>query len=385
MKKDFNISLALAALILSAAIVVSAAEPASKNASLTIEASYPGLASGALTFATLGELPDGVLLKAGGIEIFSKDLDDVAAKSPEAVREQLRKNGFFLLEQIAAEKLLLLAIEAENPQTKIDLSGKVDNKIIQGHISNVVSKVEVTEEEIADFYNNNKDICGDAPLEKIKTDINGYLLNEKKQEAVKDYIKTLAQKIPAVVSLSWTKEQAVLAKDNPVDKARSSGRPSLIDFGADGCRPCDMMAPILDDLKKKYDFKFIDIVKEYAPDLTPVMCSPSELEQVLLNLFKNALHAMEEVEEDGYTPQFKIRLVKEPDFARIEIEDNGPGMPEEVRKRIFEPFFTTKPVGVGTGLGLSVSYMIITQNHSGTFECETALGKGTKFTIRLPL
>ena len=303
MKKDFNISLALAALILSAAIVVSAAEPASKNASLTIEASYPGLASGALTFATLGELPDGVLLKAGGIEIFSKDLDDVAAKSPEAVREQLRKNGFFLLEQIAAEKLLLLAIEAENPQTKIDLSGKVDNKIIQGHISNVVSKVEVTEEEIADFYNNNKDICGDAPLEKIKTDINGYLLNEKKQEAVKDYIKTLAQKIPAVVSLSWTKEQAVLAKDNPVDKARSSGRPSLIDFGADGCRPCDMMAPILDDLKKKYEGKinvlFVHVNKE------PILAARYGIEVIPVQVFFDN-NGKEVLRHTGFFPQEEI-------------------------------------------------------------------------------
>ena len=69
----------------------------------------------------------------------------------------------------------------------------------------------------------------------------------------------------------------------------------------------------------------------------------------------------------------------------MEIEDNGPGMDEETRKRIFEPFFTTKGPGAGTGLGLSVSYFIITKNHRGEMEVESELQKGTRFTIRLPL
>jgi signal transduction histidine kinase len=67
------------------------------------------------------------------------------------------------------------------------------------------------------------------------------------------------------------------------------------------------------------------------------------------------------------------------------VEDNGPGMSEEVRRRIFEPFFTTKEPGVGTGLGLSVSYMIITNNHKGTISAESEPGKGARFIIRLPL
>ena len=82
-----------------------------------------------------------------------------------------------------------------------------------------------------------------------------------------------------------------------------------------------------------------------------------------------------------------IILRARPDGAmvRIEIEDNGPGMTEMVRKRVFEPFFTTKEVGSGTGLGLSVSYFIITNNHHGTMRVESVEGKGTKFIIELPL
>ena len=67
------------------------------------------------------------------------------------------------------------------------------------------------------------------------------------------------------------------------------------------------------------------------------------------------------------------------------MEDNGIGMPEPVRKRIFEPFFTTKEVGQGTGLGLSVSYFIVTNNHKGQLEVQSSQGQGTCFTLRLPL
>jgi signal transduction histidine kinase len=72
-------------------------------------------------------------------------------------------------------------------------------------------------------------------------------------------------------------------------------------------------------------------------------------------------------------------------MACVEIEDNGPGMDENVRKHIFDPFFTTKPSGVGTGLGLSISYFIITENHKGEMAVESSPGAGAKFIIRLPL
>ncbi len=89
----------------------------------------------------------------------------------------------------------------------------------------------------------------------------------------------------------------------------------------------------------------------------------------------------------GDTPfTFTLRLIQSgPEYIRIEIEDNGPGMEESVRKRVFEPFFTTKPVDVGTGLGLSVAYFIITENHGGTMKVESNIGIGTCFIIELPV
>lgn len=140
------------------------------------------------------------------------------------------------------------------------------------------------------------------------------------------------------------------------------------------------------DLKKKYDFRQIEIVREYAPNLPEIACEGSKLQQVFLNLLKNGAEAMSvHKKENGKKSRFIIRIISEGDILRIEVEDNGPGMSVDDRKRIFEPFFTTKPVGVGTGLGLSVSYFIITENHGGTMTVESEPGEGTVFIIRIPI
>ncbi len=137
------------------------------------------------------------------------------------------------------------------------------------------------------------------------------------------------------------------------------------------------------DLKKKYDFKNIEIIREYDPDIQPVLCEASKIQQVLFNIIKNASQAMS---QDGRqdSPKIIFRLKKQPDAVLIEIEDNGPGMDQPTAKRVFEPFFTTKQIGHGTGLGLSVSYFIIVEDHKGRMEVESILGKGTKFIITLP-
>ena len=146
------------------------------------------------------------------------------------------------------------------------------------------------------------------------------------------------------------------------------------------------------DLKKKYDFRRIRIIREYETDLPLIICESSKIQQVFLNILHNGAEAMNEVagqsiaNPDGaWKPQFVLRLCNEKDagMVRIEIEDNGPGMDEKTRKRIFEPFFTTKPVGVGTGLGLSVAYGII-QSHRGRIQARN-LFPGACFTIELPL
>ncbi len=138
------------------------------------------------------------------------------------------------------------------------------------------------------------------------------------------------------------------------------------------------------NLKKHYDFRNIRIIKDFEPELPKVPCTETELEQVLINLLNNAAWAMHD-SGSRKQPQIRIRVSTEEQKVRIEIEDNGPGMDRDIRRKIFEPFFTTKPVGEGTGLGLSVSYMIITNNHQGTMEVASTPGQGSSFIIKLPL
>jgi PAS domain S-box-containing protein len=141
------------------------------------------------------------------------------------------------------------------------------------------------------------------------------------------------------------------------------------------------------DLRKKYDFRQIAIVREYDPDLPRIPCEAIKIRQVILNLLKNAAQAIHQADTASKSkePRITIRTSRKENMACIEIEDNGPGMPNDVRKRIFEPFFTTKSVGDGTGLGLSISYYIITQDHRGTMEVHSTPGHGTTFSIRLPI
>lgn len=138
------------------------------------------------------------------------------------------------------------------------------------------------------------------------------------------------------------------------------------------------------DLKKSYDFRHITIVREYDTEIQEVTCSENEIEQVLLNLLKNAAQAMGESDGER-APVITLRTYRDGAWAVMQIGDNGPGMDENTRKRIFEPFFTTKEHGKGTGLGLSVSYFIITENHKGQMMVESNPGWGTIFTIRLPM
>ena len=84
-------------------------------------------------------------------------------------------------------------------------------------------------------------------------------------------------------------------------------------------------------------------------------------------------------------PRILLSICQKDRYAVMTVEDNGPGISEENKRRVFEPFFTTKSPGAGTGLGLSVSYMIVTQNHKGLMEVRSEPGKGTCFTVRLPI
>lgn len=138
------------------------------------------------------------------------------------------------------------------------------------------------------------------------------------------------------------------------------------------------------DMKKKYAFRAIEIVREYAAEPIFVDIVQQEIEQVLLNILKNAAQAFASITMERQA-RITLRSAVSEGTAVLKIEDNGPGMDEATRVRVFEPFFTTKEIGVGTGLGLSVAYAIIIKGHHGAIEVQSEPGVGSCFTIKLPI
>lgn len=136
----------------------------------------------------------------------------------------------------------------------------------------------------------------------------------------------------------------------------------------------------------------IQLMKQYD-DLPLIECYAGQLNQVFINILTNALDALEEADRDRSNQELhafssSIQIITEKishNRVAIHIIDNGPGIPEAVKQRIFDPFFTTKPIGKGTGMGMSLSYQIITEKHKGTLSCDSTIGQGTKFTIEIPI
>ncbi|HEY9889641.1 MAG TPA: ATP-binding protein, partial [Candidatus Obscuribacterales bacterium] len=145
-------------------------------------------------------------------------------------------------------------------------------------------------------------------------------------------------------------------------------------------------------LKARSDFPEIKVVKDYSA-LPLVECYPGQLNQVVMNILANAIDAVEEqgrgqpfAELKQNPGQITIRTARlKNDWVEIAIADNGTGMAAAVQQRIFDPFFTTKAVGKGTGMGMSISYQIITEKHGGRLKCFSTVGQGTEFIIHIPI
>lgn len=144
-------------------------------------------------------------------------------------------------------------------------------------------------------------------------------------------------------------------------------------------------------LKAKSDRPAISIIKEYG-NLTNIECYPGQLNQVFMNILSNAIDAVEDrlercsEQSETYAPTITIQTeLLSTNQVRITITDNGLGISEAVQHRLFDPFYTTKPIGKGTGMGLSISYQIVTEKHQGTLQCQSKLNQGSQFIVTIPV
>ncbi len=128
---------------------------------------------------------------------------------------------------------------------------------------------------------------------------------------------------------------------------------------------------------------FAEVETQLDRSLPPISCLPGELSQTLLNLIVNAAHAIETAKPDSGL--IRVSTWREGDSVIVEVEDNGCGIPDEIKERIYDPFFTTKDIGKGTGQGLTIAFGAVVNKHGGTIVCVSHPGEGTRFTISLPI
>ncbi len=216
----------------------------------TLDERYPGLAAGLLKSAVLEPLDDDTLLVAEGVVVGRSELLEGIDEQEPVLRAQLEKNLIFLLEQEAVRRILLE--EARKAGIAVD-SG--DDAAIQALFEHRTKDATVSQDEARAFYESNKETVGGAPFEQVEDGIRQYLLQDAKQRAVEAYLDSLDDKYSFKINEKWAESQSRMAMDNPVDNARRSGKPTMVEFGAKGCVPCDMMQPVLDKLRADYPEK----------------------------------------------------------------------------------------------------------------------------------
>ena len=130
------------------------------------------------------------------------------------------------------------------------------------------------------------------------------------------------------------------------------------------------------------------IERELGGGIAPITLAPQDVTRVLLNLLSKGFYAARERRRmetvATFEPTLKVSTRELGDAVEIRVRDNGIGIPSEIKDRLFQPFFTTKPPGEGTGLGLSMSYDIITQQHGGSITVDSKVEEYSEFTVRPP-
>ncbi len=202
------------------------------------------------------------------------------------------------------------------------------------------------------------------------------LLNEIKELSQKNKINAIYSDMPDLISETL---DGVFRISEIVKSLLSFSRK----IEANELEDFDINKGVTDTLTiAQNEIKYIASVNRDFGEVPMVKAKHGEVCQVILNILINAVHAIKQI---GIKGEIGIRTFADKQYINCEISDNGGGIPAEYINKIFEPFFTTKPVGTGTGLGLSISHDIIVNKHKGKLNVISEVGKGTAFTISLPI
>ena len=213
----------------------------------TMGEAYPDFSDGILKTARLEKMDKDILLKTNVFEIRDSFINEMFGQVTPEIRKELEKNLLFLLDQEVMEKLIIKDAKSMGIATE-----PINEKMFQTYIDHVTKGATVSEKAARTFYDENKEMVGGMPFDQVKDAIKGLLLQQKKQEALQAHIEGIAEKAQMRINANWVKKQVEISRDNPLDRARLSGKPTMVQFSSSGCSPCEMMKPIVKKLKKKY-------------------------------------------------------------------------------------------------------------------------------------
>jgi thioredoxin 1 len=221
--------------------------PSFAGGQTTLQAACPDLGLSVLGLAKLSDLPQGTVLRAGDIVIDESLLLRKLEKESPEFREEMKKNLLFVLEKEVKDKLLLAEASKSGYSKEIP-----EDQTISSFKNSKIPPLSVSDEESKAFYEKNRTALGNLTFEQVAAGVKEYLLDQKREAAYEAYVLDLARSKSIQIQSSWARENCALARDNPVDQARSSGKPTLVEFGRTGCPSCDMMQPILSNLEGRF-------------------------------------------------------------------------------------------------------------------------------------
>lgn len=311
------------------------------------------------------------MLYVGSVEDLTAEQIDLVQALADAFSTAYARYEDFVQLEVAKEKVESTLSDLRATQNQLIQSEKMAS------LGELTAGIAHEIQNPLNFVNNFSEVSKEL-LDEMKTELAGG--NWKPAAEIADNVIQNLEKINF-----HGKRADGIVKSMLQHSRKSSGQKELTDIN----ELCDEYLRLayhgLRAKDKSFNAKF---ETQFDPGVGKIEIMPQEIGRVVLNLINNAFYAVTEKKETNpanYEPTVKVTTTKSVTNVVISVIDNGNGIPERIKDKIFQPFFTTKPTGQGTGLGLSLSYDIVTKGHGGSLSVETKEGEGTTFLIQLPV
>ncbi len=214
---------------------------------------YPQLSDTPLADAQVTVLPEDVVLQSDNIAITQQDVQTQLQSVPEQDRQQLAGNELFIVEQMFTEQALVAQARNELTRQGHDITGMPERELFQTFFNGMMEGVQVTDQEVSDFYESNPQMMGGMPLEEAGPQIEQFLQQQKQQNVLEEYIETTMGNLDTQISEVWVDEKVSLSLDNELDQARVSGKPTCVAFDSSESDTYQHLQTTFDNLSEEME------------------------------------------------------------------------------------------------------------------------------------